>query len=119
VTTSASFSSFSLFVFDIRFACLIFWSWPPLHISVLPLKIMAIYIGLKLKEDVGATRTYSFFRSDGALYGTLAVDTDTAEIFLLHAEDNYAREFAFPRARRAIEKALERGNLPDELCYAA
>jgi hypothetical protein len=90
-----------------------------LHSTILPLKIMAIYIGLKLKEDVGATRTYSFFRSDGALYGTLAVDTDTAEIFLLHAEDNYAREFAFPRARRAIEKALERGNLPDELCYAA
>ena len=80
---------------------------------------MALYIGLKLKEEVGATRTYSFFKSDGSPYGTLAVDTMTGEIVLLHAEDEHAEKFAFPRARRAIENALDRGDLPDELCYAA
>ena len=30
----ASVSSFSSFVFDIGFACLIFWSWAPLHMNV-------------------------------------------------------------------------------------
>jgi hypothetical protein len=35
VTASASLGSFSSFVFDIGFACHIFWSWPPLHIYVL------------------------------------------------------------------------------------
>jgi hypothetical protein len=34
VTTSASTGSFSSFVFDIEFACPIFWSWSPLHITV-------------------------------------------------------------------------------------
>ncbi len=80
---------------------------------------MAIYIGLKIKEAVGETRTYSFFKSDGTPYGTLAVDTMTGEIVLLDAEDEHAEQFAFPRARRAIQQTLDRGDLPDELCYSA
>ncbi len=80
---------------------------------------MAIYVGLKLKEQVGATRTYTFFKSDGSPYGTLAVNTTTNEIILLNAERERAKEFAFQCARSAIEKALDRGDLPDELCYAA
>jgi hypothetical protein len=80
---------------------------------------MAIYVGLKLESRVGFTHTYSFFDSDSKLYGTLMVDTQTREIVLVHAEDDRANKFAFPRARRAIEKAISRGELPDELCYSA
>ncbi|MEM7147556.1 MAG: hypothetical protein AAF591_20740 [Verrucomicrobiota bacterium] len=80
---------------------------------------MAIYIGLKLEDEVGTTRTYSFFTSDGTPYGSIAVDTTTEEIVLLDAEDERAERFAFPRARRAIQKALESGDLPRELCYSA
>jgi hypothetical protein len=34
VTPSASFGSFLSFVLDVEFACLIFWSWAPLHMNV-------------------------------------------------------------------------------------
>jgi hypothetical protein len=80
---------------------------------------MAIYIGLKLTDRAGSSHTYSFFKSDGERYGTLIVDTETKEICLVDAVDERAKEFAFPRARRSIEKALDRGTLPDELTYAA
>jgi len=80
---------------------------------------MAIYVGLKLKEQVGVTRTYSFFKSDGFPYGTLAVDLNTKEIVLIDAEDERAKDFAFRCARRAIVKAFDCGGLPDELCFAA
>ena len=52
MTASASVGSFSSFVFDIGFACHIFWSWPPLHISVLqkmkPLLKIVAFITLTL-----------------------------------------------------------------------
>ena len=80
---------------------------------------MAIYIGLKLEDQVGANRIYSFFSSDGTLYGSIAVDTSTKEIVLIEARDKRAEKFSFPRARRAIQKALDSGDLPNELCYAA
>lgn len=80
---------------------------------------MAIYIGLKLTDRTGSSRTYSFFNSDGQRYGTLAVDTETKEVCLIDAVDERASGFAYPRAKRAIEKALASGTLEDELCYAA
>ena len=80
---------------------------------------MAIYIGLKLEDQVGATRTYSFFTSDGAPYGLIAVDTSTQEIVLIEVENESAEKFAFPRARRAIQNALDSGDVPDEFCYSA
>ena len=82
-------------------------------------KIMAIYVGLELESQSGTTRIYSFFKSDGSRYGTLAVDTNTKEIVLLEAEDERARDIEFRRACRAIEKALGQGELPDKLCFAA
>jgi hypothetical protein len=80
---------------------------------------MAIYIGLKLTERAGSSLTYSFFKSDGERYGTLIVDTETKEICLVDAVDERAKEFAFPRVRRAIENALDRGTLPEKLAYDA
>ena len=68
---------------------------------------------------MGSNLTYSFFNSDGQLYGTLMVDTETRVICLVEAVDERAESFAFPRARRAIEKALDQGSLPDTLTYAA
>jgi hypothetical protein len=80
---------------------------------------MAIYIGMKLTASAGSSRTYSFFSSDGQRYGTLAVDTETKEVCLIDAVDERASEFAYPRAKRAIEKAIASGTLGEELCYAA
>ena len=80
---------------------------------------MAIYIGLKLTESAGSSRAYSFFSSDGKRYGTLAVNTETKEVCLIDAVDERASDFAYPRAKKAIEKALASGTLGDELCYAA
>lgn len=70
---------------------------------------MAIYIGLKIKDRMANSITYTFFKSDGQIYGTLMVDTETKDIRLLDAVDERAKEFAFPRACRAIEKAFKQG----------
>jgi hypothetical protein len=80
---------------------------------------MAIYVGIKLESREGVTRTCSFFSSGGKRHGMIGVDIETIEIVLLHAEDDISERFAFPRARRAIENAFTRGDLPDELCCAA
>ena len=80
---------------------------------------MAIYIGLELVDKNGSAHTYSFLSSDGKVYGTLMVDVDAKEVCLLESIDEHAEQFAYPRARRAIEKAMEKGALPDNLAYTA
>ena len=81
--------------------------------------MMAIYIGLELKSEEGTLRIYSISRSNGMLYGILEVDMTTEEIRLIESLDDRCKEFAFPRACRAIQKALLQGELPGKLCYAA
>lgn len=80
---------------------------------------MAISVGLKLQSEFGSARTYCFFKSNGSSYGTLTVDLDSHDVRLLNAEDRNGEEFAFLRARRAVEKALSHGELPEELSLSA
>ncbi len=80
---------------------------------------MAIYVGLRLTDRTDSRCTYRFFASDGTPYGSLVVDTTTGDIDLLTTENEATNEEAFLYARRAIEKALIRGELPDDLCFAA
>ena len=80
---------------------------------------MAIYIGLKTISEDENTKVYSFFRSCGEEYGTIGVDKSNMEIVLLTFSDEAASGFAFPRARRAIERCLKQGELPDQCAYRA
>ncbi len=80
---------------------------------------MAIYVGLKCIDRTNSTITYSFFKSDGALYGTLMVDIESKEVCLVDAVDEIAKKIAFPRACHAIEKTFCQDDLPDELAYTA
>jgi len=80
---------------------------------------MAIYIGLKLIDEIESLKTFSFFRSCGEAYGTISVDMKTGEPSLLSFEDSRAEKFAYPRACQAIKRHLDNGDLPDEFCYGA
>jgi hypothetical protein len=80
---------------------------------------MAIYIGLRKVEEDEGLKIFEFFRSDGSVYGHIAVDKTNGEASLLDAIDERGEKFAFPRARRVIQREWEKGGLPDEFYYAA
>lgn len=80
---------------------------------------MAIYIGLKKIDEDDVTAFYSFFECNGCEYGTLGIDKISGEVVLIKIVNPKKIGFAFPRARRAIQKAFDAGQCPDECCYTA